>query len=129
MGSSSENGKSWPSRKDLAVRLGVVQREAADLGIPSIVVIEGLDGSGKGLLLNQLILEIDARAYDIYSTHAGDKPARDYPLLWRMWNHTPVRGKLQFFDRSAYYLALDAWAEGDLDKGGFERAIEDIRLL
>lgn len=129
MGSSSDKDKSRPSRKDLAIRLGVVQREAADLGIPSIVVIEGLDGSGKGLLLNKLILEIDARAYDIYSTHASDKPARDYPLLWRMWNHTPVEGKLQFFDRSAYYLALDAWADGEIDQDEFDRQMEDIRCF
>jgi polyphosphate:AMP phosphotransferase len=127
MGSSSENGKSRPSRKDLAVRLGVVQREAADLGIPSVVVIEGLDGSGKGELLNKLILEIDARAYDIYSTHASDQRARDYPLLWRMWNHTPVRGKLQFFDRSAYYLVLDAWADGHLSADEFDRTLVGIR--
>jgi polyphosphate:AMP phosphotransferase len=104
----------------------VVQREAAELHIPSVVVIEGLDGSGKGLLLNKLILEIDARAYNIYSTHASDEPARDYPLLWRMWKHTPLRGKLQFFDRSAYYLALDSWADGKLDAAGFDRVMDDM---
>jgi polyphosphate:AMP phosphotransferase len=129
MGRSLETGKSRPGRKELAMRLGAVQREVADLDIPAIVIIEGLDGSGKGLLLNRLILEIDARAYDIYSTHARDRPARDYPLLWRMWTHTPARGKLQFFDRSAYYLALDAWADGDIDKAGFARYMEDIRAF
>ncbi len=127
MAGSSEIEVTRPNRKELAIRLGVVQREAADLGIPSVVIIEGLDGSGKGRLLNKLILEIDARAYDIYSTHASDLPSRDYPLLWRMWNHTPVDGKLQFFDRSAYYLALDAWADGNLDAEGFDRYMEDLR--
>lgn len=123
----SDDEQSRPSRKDLAIRLGAVQREVADLDIPSVVVIEGLDGSGKGLLLNKLILEIDARAYDIYSTHASDKPARDYPMLWRMWNNTPVRGKLQFFDRSAYYLALNSWAENEIDEMEFDRCMDDIR--
>lgn len=129
MRDASKDAGTQPSRKDLAIRLGAIQREAAELAIPSVVIIEGIDGSGKGLLLNKLILEIDARAYNIYSTHASDTPARTYPLLWRMWNHTPVRGKLQFFDRSAYYLALDAWAEDDLDTGGFDRAMEDIRAF
>jgi polyphosphate:AMP phosphotransferase len=126
MGKSSPNGKPRPGRKELAIRLGAVQREVADLAIPAVVVIEGLDGSGKGILLNKLILELDARAYDIYSTHASDRPARDYPVLWRMWNHTPVRGKLQFFDRSAYYLALDSWAEGEMGEADFDRCMEDI---
>lgn len=127
MGNSLENGILQPGRKDLAIRLGVLQREAAKLGIPTVVIIEGIDGSGKGLLLNKLILDLDARSYDIYSTHASDKPAREYPILWRMWNHTPVQGKLQFFDRSAYYLALDSWADGELDADGFDRYMEDIR--
>lgn len=129
MGKTSKSGKSGPGRKELAIRLGAVQREAADLGIPAIVVIEGLDGSGKGLLLNKLILEIDARAYDIYSTHASDRQGREFPLLWRMWNHTPVRGKLQFFDRSAYYLALDAWADGKMGAAAFDRYMEDFRCF
>ncbi len=127
MGNSLKQDKPRPSRKELAIRVGVLLRKAGRLGIPSVVVIEGLDGSGKGLLLNRLILEIDARAYDIYSTHASDEPARDYPLLWRMWNHTPVRGKLQFFDRSAYYLALDTWADGEIDDKDFDRYMDDIR--
>lgn len=121
-----EKEKAKPSRKDLAIKLGVAQREAKELGIPAVIVIEGLDGSGKGLLLNKLILELDARAYDIYSTHASDKPSRDYPLLWRMWNHTPPGGKIQFFDRSAYYLVLNAWADGELKTDELDRYWRDI---
>lgn len=113
--------------KELALRLGAIQREAKRLNIPAIVILEGIDGSGKGRLLNRMILQLDARAYDIYSTHAGDKPARQYPLLWRMWNHVPSRGRLQFFDRSAYYLVLDTWAEGDLDEKELSRYWQDIR--
>jgi len=127
------------SAKELAIRLGVLQREANQLGLPSVIVIEGIDGSGKGQLLNKLILEIDARTYNIYSTHAGDAPSREYPLLWRMWNHVPADGKVQFYDRSAYYLVLDAWAEGRLQKRAmpaywkeiqrFERSLADAGTL
>ena len=100
--------------KELAIRLGVVQREAQQRRIPVLVVIEGLDASEKGLLLNQVLLEIDSRAYKVYSTHASHKEPRAYPLLWRFWNHTPSRGHIQFYDRGPYYLVLDAWAEGKL---------------
>jgi polyphosphate kinase 2 (PPK2 family) len=124
-----------PKLKDLAIQLGVVQREAKELGIPALVLIEGLDASDKGALLNQILLEIDSRAYEVYSTHASHVEPRAYPLLWRFWNHTPSRGRIQFYDRGPYYLILDAWAEQairekDLGKywshmRNFERQLND----
>jgi AMP-polyphosphate phosphotransferase len=113
--------------KELAIRLGVFQREAKDLGIPTLVMIEGLDASEKGLLLNQVLLEIDARSYNVYSTHASHKQLRAYPLLWRFWNNTPQRGLIQFYDRGPYYLVLDAWAEGKLHEDELDSYWEHIR--
>ncbi len=115
--------------KELAIRLGVVQREARELEIPALVMIEGLDASEKGLLLNQVLLEIDARSYNIYSTHASHKELRAYPLLWRFWNNTPSRGLIQFYDRGPYYLVLDAWAEGKLREEELETYWEHIRAF
>lgn len=113
--------------KELAIQLGVFQREARELNIPALVMIEGLDASEKGLLLNQVLLEIDARAYEIYSTHASHKELQAYPLLWRFWNNTPSRGLIQFYDRGPHYLVLDAWAEGSLHEKELETYWEHIR--
>jgi len=113
--------------KHLALTLGALVREAKELDLPTVVIIEGLDGSGKGLLLNKIILEIDARSYDISSTHAGDKQARKYPLLWRIAQNTPQKGRLQFYDRSAYYLTLDAWADDRIHKNELPYYWEDIQ--
>jgi len=113
--------------KALAIELGVVQREAKELGIPVIVTIEALDASRKGRLLNQILLEIDSRAYQVYSTHAQEMPPREYPLLWRFWNHTPPKGNIQFYDRGPYYLVLDTWAEGKLKEDEMQRYWRDIR--
>ncbi len=113
--------------KELAIRLGVVQREARALKIPALVVIEGLDASEKGLLLNQVLLEIDARSYNVYSTHASHKELRVYPFLWRFWNNTPARGQIQFYDRGPYYLVLDAWAEDRLREDQLDDYWQRIR--
>lgn len=121
--------------KELATQLGVTQRKAKEHGVPTLIVIEGLDASAKGSLLNQVLLEIDSRSYDVYSTHASHKEPRNYPLLWRFWNHTPAKGEMQFFDRGPYYLVLDGWAEGEIDDDeianywahikNFERQLDD----
>ncbi len=116
-----------PKLKDLAIRLGVVQREAKELGIPALVIIEGLDASEKGSLLNQILLEMDSRAYEVYSTHASHMEPRAYPLLWRYWNNTPARGRIQFYDRGPYYLVLDAWAEQAIKEKELENYWKHIR--
>lgn len=111
---STADTPSKSARKELAEKLGVLQREAGDLAIPVLVVIEGLDASNKGKLLNQVLLEINSRSFNIYSTHASHQEPRQYPLLHRFWKHTPAAGKIQFYDRGPYYLTLDSWAEGKL---------------
>ncbi|EDY83593.1 Polyphosphate kinase 2 family [Verrucomicrobiia bacterium DG1235] len=112
--------------KELALKLGVLQREAGKLGIPTLVTIEGLDASYKGRLLNQVLLDIDSRSFKVYSTHASHKEPRNYPLLHRFWNHTPDEGKIQFYDRGPYYLVLDSWAEGKLHEDELTGYWEDI---
>ncbi len=101
--------------KELATQLGVTQRKAKEHGVPSLIIIEGLDASAKGSLLNQVLLEIDSRSYDVYSTHASHQEPRNFPLLWRFWNHTPAKGRMQFYDRGPYYLVIDGWAEGEIE--------------
>lgn len=111
----SEKPETSPKRlKDLSIELGVLQREAKGLGLPALVVIEGIDGCGKGHLLNRILLEMDSRAYAIRSVHASEQHLFEYPLLWDMWTNLPREGDVQFFDRSAYYRVLDTWAEGTL---------------
>lgn len=112
--------------KELAQKLAVLQREAGELKIPTLVIIEGLDASNKGKLLNQVLLEIDSRSFKVYSTHASHNEPRRYPLLHRFWNNTPAKGKIQFYDRGAYYLVLDAWAEGKLHEDELDGYWQDV---
>lgn len=112
--------------KELASKLGALQREAQTYKIPVLVIIEGLDASKKGRLINEILLEIDSRSFKVYSTHASHTEPRKYPLLHRFWTHTPAKGRIQFYDRSAYYLVLDSWAEGKLHDEQVEHYWEDI---
>jgi len=112
--------------KGLAHKLAGLQREADKLGIPSLVVIEGLDASSKGQILNQILLEIDSRSFKVYSTHASQKEPRRFPLLHRFWNNTPAKGTIQFYDRGPYYLVIDAWAEGKLHEEDLPRYWDEI---
>ena len=66
-------------------KLGLLQRECKDAGIPVILVFEGMGAAGKGVQINRLIQALDPRGFDVY---ACDRPTEDEqmrPFLWRYW--------------------------------------------
>ncbi|XBX03301.1 polyphosphate:AMP phosphotransferase [Enterocloster clostridioformis] len=83
-------------------KLGLLQRECKDAGIPVILVFEGMGAAGKGVQINRLIQALDPRGFDVY---ACDRPTEDEqmrPFLWRYWTKTPAKGGIAVFDRSWY---------------------------
>ena len=83
-------------------KLGLLQRECKDAGIPVILVFEGMGAAGKGVQINRLRQALDPRGFDVY---ACDRPTEDEqmrPFLWRYWTKTPAKGRIAVFDRSWY---------------------------
>ena len=83
-------------------KLGLLQRECKDAGIPVILVFEGMGAAGKGVQINRLIQALDPWGFDVY---ACDRPTEDEqmrPFLWRYWTKTPAKGRIAVFDRSWY---------------------------
>jgi AMP-polyphosphate phosphotransferase len=54
-------------KDDADLKLADLQRQVKDLGIPVIIVFEGWSASGKGTLINRLILPLDPRGFGVYS--------------------------------------------------------------
>ena len=49
--------------KEIEVRIGQLQRQAHEMDIPVMVVFEGWDTSGKGSVINELILPMNPRHF------------------------------------------------------------------
>ncbi len=93
--------------------LGTFQRELRQKGIPTIVLIEGWDTSGKGTLLNRILLHLDPRGYWVHNITKPTREEKLRPYLWRFWTKLPGRGDTAFFNHSWYWpLILEAHKEG-----------------
>ncbi|MDF2571883.1 MAG: Polyphosphate:AMP phosphotransferase [Sporomusa sp.] len=90
----------------LSERLGELQRQARDLGIPILILFEGWDAAGKGTLINELILTLDPRGFNVYSIGAPNEEAVMRPYFWRFWNKIPHCGRMVILDRSWYTKIL-----------------------
>lgn len=88
--------------RKLTERLARLQREAIELDIPVILILEGWEAAGKGELMNRLIRHLDPRYYNVHTTREPTREEKLRPFLWRFWQHVPARGQMVIFDRSWY---------------------------
>jgi AMP-polyphosphate phosphotransferase len=113
----------------LQPKLGLLQRRAHELGIPLIVVFEGWGAAGKGTLINNLILSMDPRGFNVYSTRPPTEEERMRPFLWRFWTRTPEKGRIALFDRSWYGRVLGERVEKAVKKSALAGAYDDINAF
>ena len=111
---------------DADLKLAALQRQTKILGIPVMVVFEGWSASGKGTLINELILPLDPRGFSVYSARGPTEEEAFYPFLWRFWKRTPTRGRLAIFDRSWNRRVVTDRVEGQVTGKRLRQAFEDI---
>lgn len=87
---------------EMEERLASLQRECKALGIPVIIVFEGLDASGKGVQINKLIHPLDPRGFEVFAVKEETEEETMHPFLWRFWTKTPEKGRIAIFDTSWY---------------------------
>ena len=93
---------------------------------PVIILINGVDGAGKGETVNLLNEWMDPRLID---THAfGDTGLEEYaqPAMWRFWRSLPARGRIGILFGSWYTLPILHRVAGKLDKADLRGAVDDI---
>ena len=70
---------------ELQNRLYDLEKACWDNGIPSIVVFEGWDASGKGTTISALTQRLDPRGFKLYPITTPRTYEQQYPWLWRFW--------------------------------------------
>src|ERR1700760_5081321 len=115
------------AKEEADLKLSELQRQVKALGIPVIIVFEGWSASGKGTLINQLILPLDPRGFTVYSASGPTEEEKFYPFLWRFWKRTPTRGRLGIFDWSWNRRLVADRVEGLIKGERLRQSFDDIR--
>ena len=119
----------------LRARLYDLQKACWDAAIPSVILFEGWDASGKGTTVNLLTQRLDPRGFKLYAIQAARTFEKQMPWLWRFWLKLPNYGEMAIFDRSWYGRVLververitpeREWREAYQNIAAFERTIAD----
>ncbi len=101
---------------DLRTRLLDFQQRLKTAGIPLLIVIHGLDGSGKGVLLTELGARMNPRLFRTHSFWDNDSCHSSLPFFARYWNALPAKG--------ATSIHLGAWYERLFEKASEKEDIQ-----
>ena len=107
-------------------RLYDLEKACWDLRVPSVIVFEGWDASGKGTTIAALTQRLDPRGFKLYPITAPRTYEQQRPWLWRFWLKTPNRGEMLIFDHSWYGRVLEERVERTIPQKAWRQAYRDI---
>jgi polyphosphate kinase 2 (PPK2 family) len=110
----------------LQMRVYELEKACWDQGVPSMIVFEGWDGSGKGAAISALSQRLDPRGFRLHSTQAPRTFEQQHPWFWRFWLKVPSRGEMLIFHHSWYGRMLDERMDLKLSEDEWRRAGRDI---
>jgi len=97
---------------DIGARLSDLQEKLHAEGVSGgtrrvLLVLQGMDTSGKGGVLRHVVGQVDPQGCEITSFKAPTAEELAHDFLWRIRRQVPGPGKLGVFDRSHYEDVLN----------------------
>ena len=118
---------------ELRTELLAVQRELSDADFPVLILLDGVEGGGRGAALNLLHEWMDARYIVAHALGTPTDHDREFPEYWRHWMALPPRGRMATYVGNWYTQPIldavegrstDAELEAKLTRiNEFERAL------
>jgi len=86
----------------LRTELLLVQEALKEAKFPVLVLVSGVDGAGKGDVINQLNAWFDPRWLRAYAFGPMSDEERERPEYWRFWRALPPKGQIGLYVGSWY---------------------------
>ncbi|HEY3757274.1 MAG TPA: polyphosphate:AMP phosphotransferase [Opitutaceae bacterium] len=92
------------SRKEYDARLAVLRSELVQMQVElknarvsTLIVIAGVEASGKGEIVNLLNAWLDPRGTNTFGFRSPTDEERERPPMWRYWRSLPYRGRIGIY--------------------------------
>lgn len=92
----------------------------------AIILVTGMDGAGKGAVIQRLLEWLDPRHVQVEAYDEPDEAERARPRMWRYWRDLPPAGRIGVVFGSWYTNPLRDRLSGRNGKGRFERELAAI---
>ncbi|WP_022910068.1 PPK2 family polyphosphate kinase [Aestuariimicrobium kwangyangense] len=115
-----------PELSDLQERLYAASRVDEAPPRSLLLVLQGLDTSGKGGVIRKAIGMVDPQGVQLKAFKAPTDEEKSHPFLWRIKKALPTSGMIGIFDRSHYEDVLVTRVNGWIDKATWEARYDEI---
>ncbi len=99
---------------------------AQKASFPVIILVNGVDGAGKGETVNLLNEWMDPRFIHAHATGAPSDEERERPQMWRFWRALPPKGKIGMFFGSWYTTPIVQRVLGETKASQLIQSIDQI---
>lgn len=114
----------------LKERFAELQRAIVDQERPVLIILEGMEASGKGDTIRHLVSQLDPRGFKVHLMRSAlSEDEQLFPKLRRFWLRTPNRGEIAIFDQSWYMQAITERVEGKLDDAAWSVWKDEIKQI
>ncbi len=110
-------------------KLGELQRQAIQAGVPTIIIFEGWEGAGKGTQMNKLLMGLDPRGFRVYAIDKSTDEEKVRPYFWRFWIRTPQKGQMAILSKSWYGQTLARAFAGKLNDAQTVERYDEAKLF
>jgi len=109
-------------REDLLIAQGRLRKA----GFPVIVLFAGVDGAGKGEMVNELNGWLDP--HYVLTRPLGDPSPeeRERPKYWRFWRDLPPKGQIGLFLSAWYHAPLLDHVFKRTKRGRFDQDLDEV---
>ncbi len=84
-----------------------VQQRLLTSNIPVVVIVSGVEGAGKGEVVNRLNKWLDARSMQTFAFWDETDEERERPRYWRFWRAMPPRGHISLLFGGWYQAPIE----------------------
>lgn len=96
---------------------------------PVIVLINGVEGAGKGETVKLLNEWMDPRLIEVRTFDDKTDEELAHPPAWRYWRQLPAKGRMSVFFGNWYSQMIQDRVHGDIKDGLLEQAINGAQRL
>jgi PPK2 family polyphosphate:nucleotide phosphotransferase len=94
-----------------------------------LLILQGMDGSGKDGTTRALFSECSPAGVKVYSLKKPTEEEFAHDFLWRVHKHVPEKGMIQVFNRSQYEDILIQYVHGWIDDKKRENRMKAINAF
>jgi AMP-polyphosphate phosphotransferase len=106
-----------------------LQRALRAAGVATAIIVSGVEGSGKGEVVNHLNEWLDPRGVQTYAFWEESDEERQRPRYWRFWRQLPARGTVGVLFGSWYTQPIIDHAFERTSEAEYERELRRIEEL